>query len=209
MNDEYPVQYSVDYGDGKRNRLTSFFRLILIIPVAIIAGLIADINSYLLIPFADGSYTSITIPVLMVGVGLMILFRKKYPRWVFNFVLEANRFGARVGAYLALLVDEYPSTDEEQSVHLDIEYPDAETDLKRWMPLIKWLLAIPHYIVLIALGIVAFFVVIFAWFAILFTGRYPAWMFNYVVGVGRWTYRVAAYSWLLTTDRYPPFRLRP
>lgn len=209
MNDDYPVQYSVDYGDGKRNRLTSFFRLIMIIPIAIVAALLADTNSYLLFPLEEAGFSTITIPSLMLGVVLMILFRKKYPRWVFDFMLEASRFGARVGAYLALLVDEYPSTDEEQSVHLNIEYPDVETDLQRWMPVIKWILAIPHYIVLMVLGIVAVVVVILAWFAILFTGRYPTWMFDYVVGVARWTYRVFGYAFLLATDRYPPFRLNP
>ncbi len=205
MTDEYPVQYSVDYGDGKRNRLTSFFRLIMLIPISIVAGFLTTTGLTMVWSASSSTY----IPTLTFGILLMILFRKKYPRWVFDFLLEANRFGARVGAYLALLVDEYPSTDEHQSVHLDIPYPNAETDLKRWMPVIKWLLAIPHYIVLIVLGIVAFVVVILAWFAILFTGRYPTWMFNYVVGVGRWTYRVFAYAFLLATDRYPPFRLSP
>jgi len=205
MNDGYPVQYSVDYGDGRRNRLTSFFRLILIIPIGIVAGLLTSTGFTMVLGASSSAY----IPTLSFGVLLLILFRKKYPRWVFDFLLEANRFGARVGAYLALLVDEYPSTDEHQSVHLEIPYPNAETDLRRWMPLIKWLLAIPHYIALIALGIVAYVVVILAWFAILFTGRYPTWMFNYVVGVGRWTYRVSAYVFLLATDRYPPFRLSP
>ena len=209
MNDDYPVQYSVDYGDGRRNRLTSFFRLIMIIPIGIVGALLVATNSYFFFPIEDAGFTTVAIPTLMLGVLLMILFRKKYPRWVFNFVLEANRFGARVGAYLALLVDEYPSTDENQSVHLDIPYPNAETDLQRWMPVIKWLLAIPHYIVLMVLGIIAFVVVILAWFAILFTGRYPTWMFNYVVGVARWTYRVFAYAFMLATDRYPPFRLSP
>ncbi len=205
MNDDYPVQYSVDYGDGTRNRLTSFFRLIMIIPIGIVAALLGTTGYTLLLSDQNNMY----IPTITLGILLMILFRKKYPRWVFDFLLEVNRLGARVGAYFALLVDQYPSTDEEQSVHLDIEYPDAEADLQRWMPIIKWLLAIPHYVCLIVLGIVAFVVVVIAWFAILITGRYPTWMFNYVVGVARWGYRVLAYAFLLTTDRYPPFRLSP
>lgn len=207
MNDDYPVQYSVDYGDGTRNRLTSFFRLIMIIPIGIVVSLLA--TSGLLFQDLADPQSGLYIPTIAFGILLMILFRKKYPRWVFNFLLEATRFSARVGAYFALLVDEYPSTDEAQSVHLEIAYPDAEADLQRWMPIIKWLLAIPHYICLMVLGIIAFIVVILAWFAILFTGRYPTWMFNYVVGVGRWSYRVTAYMYLLTTDRYPPFRLSP
>ena len=145
--------------------------------------------------------------VLWAAVVLMLLFRRKYPRWWFDWNLELQRFGARVGAYLLLLRDEYPSTDEEQSVHLDIPYPDAEEQLNRFLPLIKWLLAIPHYIVLAILGLVALIVTVIAWLSILITGRYPLSMFAFVVGVSRWRYRVAAYAFLLTTDRYPPFRL--
>ena len=140
---------------------------------------------------------------------LMILFRRKYPRWVFDFQLEVLRFNARVSAYISLLTDEYPSTDEEQSVHLDIAYPDAGADLNRFMPLIKWLLAIPHYIVLLILEIIALIVTIIAWFAIIITGKYPEGMFNFVVGVARWSNRVTAYAFMLATDRYPPFRLSP
>ena len=135
---------------------------------------------------------------------LMILFRKRYPRWWFDFNLELTRFTARVGVYMALLTDEYPSTVDAQSVALDIDYPDAEHDLRRGLPLVKWFLAIPHYIVLFFLAIGAFFAVIAAWFAILFTGRYPRGLFNFVVGVGRWGMRVNAYAFLLTTDQYPP-----
>ena len=138
----------------------------------------------------------------------MILFRQRYPRWWFDFALQFHRFSARVAAYGALLTDRYPSTVEEQSVHLDIDYPDAERDLNRWLPLVKWLLVIPHLIVLFFLFIGAFFAVVIAWFAILFTGRYPRGLFDYVVGVGRWALRVTAYATLLVTDRYPPFSLR-
>jgi hypothetical protein len=138
----------------------------------------------------------------------MILFRQRYPRWWFDFALELARFSTRIGAYLALLTDQYPSTVEEQDVHLDLDYPDAERDLNRWLPLVKWLLAIPHYLVLIVLTVGALFAVVFAWFAILVTGRYPRGLFDFVVGVGRWGLRVQAYAFLLLTDRYPPFSLR-
>ena len=138
----------------------------------------------------------------------MILFRQRYPRWWFDFARELARFSARVGAYFVLLTDEYPSTVEEQSVHLEIDYPDVERDLNRWLPLVKWLLAIPHFLVLIVLSVVAFFAVVAAWFAILFTGRYPRGLFDFVVGVGRWWLRVEAYAILLVTDRYPPFSLQ-
>ena len=214
MNDDYPVQFSIDYGDGTRNRLTTLFRIIMIIPIAIVGYVLtlpltgASVygGSY----WVDGpEMDTLWIPSLGFGVFLMVLFRQKYPRWVFNFLLEAARFASRVASYGALLVDQYPSTDDHQSVHLDIEYPDAENDLNRFLPLIKWLLAIPHYIVLVVLGIIALIITIIAWFAIIITGKYPAGMFNFVVGVGRWWNRVAAYAFLLTTDRYPPFRLSP
>ena len=114
----------------------------------------------------------------------------------------------RVGAYLGLLTDRYPSTESEQSVHLDFDYPDVKHDLNRWLPLVKWFLAIPHYIILAVLAVGAVFAVLISWFAILITGRYPRPLFEYVVGVGRWALRVQAYASLLITDRYPPFSLK-
>ena len=145
----------------------------------------------------------------MLPTLLLIVFRQKYPRWWFDWNLELMRFSARVGVYLALIEDRYPSTDEHQAVHLEFPYPDARNDLNRWLPLVKWLLAIPHYVVLFFLYVAAFFVVIAAWFVILFTGRFPRGMFDFLVGVGRWTNRVIAYAHVLVTDRYPPFRLAP
>ena len=144
---------------------------------------------------------------MVAATALMLLFRQKYPRWWFDWNLGLVRFGTRVYAYLALLRDEYPSTDDEQAVHIDIPYPDAPRELNRWLPLVKWFLAIPHFVVLGLLAVGACVGVIIAWFAILFTGRYPRSLFDFVVGVFRWWLRVAAYALLLTTDRYPPFRL--
>lgn len=142
----------------------------------------------------------------------MILFRQRYPRWWFDFAVQLTRFEARVAAYALLLTDQYPSTEDEQSVHIEIDYPDAEADLNRWLPLIKWFLAIPHYLVLSLLGVVVFFAVFIAWFiawfAILFTGRYPQGLFDFVVGTIRWGLRVNAYAFLLVTDEYPPFSLK-
>ena len=194
----YPVQFSVDYPDGELDRLSSFFRIFAMIPIAIVIGFLGEgfgYNTYIL-----GSI--VFLPTL-----LMILFRQKYPRWWYDWNLQLGRFSNRVFCYLVLLRDEYPSTDEEQAVHLDFPYPDVEQDLNRWLPLVKWLLAIPHYIVLFFLGIAVFFVVIIAWFAILFTGRYPRGLFDFVVGVIRWQNRVAGYAFLLITDKYPPFQL--
>jgi hypothetical protein len=142
-------------------------------------------------------------------VLLMILFRRKYPRWWFEWNLELMRFTSRLTIYLALMDDRYPSTDERQSVMLDFPYPDAERELSRGLPIVKWLLAIPHYVVLFFLYIASIFVVVAAWFAILFTGRFPRGLFDYLAGVERWTNRVIGYAIVLVTDRYPPFRLSP
>ena len=207
-NQPYPVQFDVDYPEGGRNRLSALVRILLAIPIGIV---LMFVSGY--IDIGDAKLSAIINPftaggVLWIAVLLMILFREKYPRWGFNWNLEFLRFGARFEAFLFLLRDEYPSTDEEQSVHLDIAYPDVKEQLNRFLPIIKWLLAIPHYIVLAVLGVIALIVTILAWLTILLTGTYPRGMFNYVVGVSRWAYRVGAYAFLLTTDRYPPFSLK-
>ena len=205
--DAYPVQYSIDYPDGPRNRLSALFRVVLVIPILVVVSLVSGYP-----PSGDpaaGETSSALFAggIIWAATLLMLLFRRKYPRWWFDWNLELQRFSARVGAFLFLLRDEYPSTDEEQAVHLDIPYPNAPEDLNRFLPLIKWLLAIPHYVVLAILGVIALVITIIAWLAILITGRYPRGMFDFVVGVGRWGFRVLAYVALLTTDRYPPFRL--
>jgi hypothetical protein len=204
----YPVSFAVDYPDRPLNRVTTFFRLFAVIPIAIVLATIGGITF-------GGDYDAQTSGTIVIGgTGLlflppllMILFRKKYPRWWFDWNLELLRFMNRVGIYVALMDDRYPSTDEHQSLRLDYPYPDAERDLARGMPLVKWLLAIPHYVVLFFLHIAAVVLVIFAWFAILFTGRYPRGAFDFVEGVFRWRNRVTAYAFLLVTDRYPPFSL--
>ena len=203
---EYPVQFSVDYPDRPLDRLSTAFRIFLVIPIAIVLGAVSG-GTW------QWTYSSGTTAVaagagglLFFGPLLMILFRQKYPRWWFDWNLELQRLTNRVGVYLALMTDRYPSTDDHQSVHLDYSYPDH---LNRWLPLIKWLLAIPHYIVLFFLNIASFFVVIAAWFVILVTGHYPRGMFGFVEGVIRWNIRVTAYTLTLVTDRYPPFRLAP
>jgi Domain of unknown function (DUF4389) len=206
----YPVHFDVDYPDRDLNRLTTFFRIFTVIPIAIVLGAVDGGSSWSNNAGHQVHWVAVGAGgLLFFGPLLMILFRQKYPRWWFDWNQELLRFQNRVGAYLALLDDRYPSTDEHQSVRLDLPYPDAERDLNRWLPLVKWLLAIPHYIVLFFLVIAAFFAIIFAWFAILFTGRYPRGIFDLVVGVGRWANRVTAYAFLLVTDEYPPFRLSP
>lgn len=202
----YPANLSVDYPDRELNRLTTFFRLFVIIPIAIILILLTG-------PMQKDDqdcgweYQHLTYGFVVLPTVLLLLFRQKYPRWWFDWNLALIKFCTRVWVYFALLRDEYPSTDEGQAVHIEIPYPDARQDLNRWLPLVKWLLAIPHYIVLCFVGIAATICVIVAWFAILFTGRYPRTLFDFVVGAFRWSLRVSAYSFLLTTDRYPPFSL--
>jgi hypothetical protein len=207
QQEAYPVQFTVDYPDRPLDRLTTAFRIFVAIPILILLGTVSGGESWQW--GTDNTQAAVVGAggLLFLGPLLMILFRQKYPRWWFDWNLELQRFGNRVAAYLALMDDRYPATDEHQSVRLDYPYPDAQRDLNRWLPLVKWLLAIPHYIVLLFLDIAALVVVIVAWFAILFTGRYPRGMFEFVEGVIRWHNRVIAYAWVLTTDRYPPFQL--
>jgi hypothetical protein len=204
----YPLQFGVEYPDRDLNRLTTAFRLIVAIPILIVAAVIGGEGAY----GADQHASTVAVGgagLLFLPPLLLILFRQKYPRWWYDWNLELLRFTNRIGVYLALMDDRYPSTDEHQSVALDFAYPDAKQGLNRWLPLVKWLLAIPHYIVLFFLSIAAVFAVIFAWFAILFTGRYPRGLFDFVLGVLRWGNRVVAYAFVLVTDEYPPFRLSP
>ncbi|HSK91907.1 MAG TPA: DUF4389 domain-containing protein [Euzebyales bacterium] len=207
--ESYAARLDVDYPD-RLDRLTTFFRLIWAIPILVILGLLTATGNETVVTATGEQVTRSgggIVGGLFAATLLMLLFRQRYPRWWFDFARELTRFEARVGAYLALLTDRYPSTVDEQAVHLEIDYPDAERDLNRWLPLVKWLLAIPHYIVLVFLAFGALVAFIIAWFAILFTGRYPRALFDYVVGVGRWGLRVQAYAFLLVTDRYPPFSL--
>ena len=209
MEPSYPVTFSVDYPERQLNRLSTFFRIFAAIPILLLAALLPGGS------IAAGEYSGGTWggaisagSLIFVPLVLMLLFRKRYPRWWYAWNLELLRFGNRISAYLALMDDRYPSTEERQAVHLDFPYPDSE-QLSRGMPLVKWLLAIPHYVVLFFLTIGAFFAVVGAWFAILFTGRYPRGIFKFVEGTIRWHNRVVGYAFTLVTDEYPPFRLAP
>jgi hypothetical protein len=220
---EYPVRYSVDYPEEPRNRLSVLLRFFFAIPILVILVLLSggsrgaavdDGGARIEGPAVERDRGASGAGAAVAGGGvvlaptvLMLLFRRKYPRWWFDWNRELSRFSSRVSSYMLLLRDEYPSTDEEQAVHLEVDYPDAQ-QLSRWLPLVKWFLAIPHYLVLALLIFGAFFAVVFAWFAILITGRFPRGLFDYVVGVQRWTARVTGYAFLLVTDRYPPFSTR-
>jgi hypothetical protein len=203
----YPVQFSVDYPDRDLNRLTTAFRIFVAVPILVVVGSVSG-NSWQWGSGERAVMASSAGGLLFLGPLLLILFRQKYPRWWFDWSLELQRFGNRVSAYLALMDDRYPATDEHQSVHLDYPYPDAARDLNRWLPLVKWLLAVPHYVVLFFLDIAAVVTVVVVWFVILFTGRYPRGMFDFVEGVIRWHNRVIGYAITLVTDEYPPFRLK-
>lgn len=202
----YPVDLAIDYQDRELNRMTTFFRMITVIPVMIIvAGLVGGGS------FASDGDTAmiggVASGLIVIPTALMLIFQEKYPRWWFDFNKELTKFLLRVGVYLLLIDDRYPSTTDDQSVHVTLDYPNVDGELSRFMPIIKWLLAIPHWFVLFFLWIGVFFGTVYAWFMILFTGRYPSDVFGFVVGVQRWQLRVTAYSMLLVTDEYPPFRL--
>lgn len=206
----YPASLEIDYPQ-KLDRLTTFVRTLLSIPILIVLSVLVGSGSESYTNQAGDDMTATGLGItggLFVATALMIIFRQRYPRWWFNFALELNRFTARISAYLLLLTDRYPSTVDKQSVHLEVKYPNVKTELNRWLPLIKWLLAVPHYVILLFLFISVILATIIAWFAILFTGQYPKSLFEFVVGVSRWSLRVEAYAFLLTTDIYPPFSLK-
>ncbi len=204
-NNIYPVNLKIDYSEHS-DRLKTFFRIILVIPIVIILGLLSNSDAY------DHESTEkirffTAAGIVFIPTLLMILFRQKYPRWWFDWNLALTKFSTRVLSYFLLLRDEYPSADEEQAIHIDIPYPDVKKELVNWMPLVKWFLVIPHFIILFFLYVAVFFCTILAWIIIVFTANYPKGLFLFVVGVMRWSLRVDAYAFLLTTDEYPPFRL--
>jgi len=206
---EYPVTFDVDYPERNLDRLTTFFRIFTAIPIMILLTAITGFST----SFGDAGEQAQTVAVAGVGllflpVLLMLVFRGKYPRWWYDWNLNLQRFVNRIGIYVLLMDDRYPATDDEQAVRLSYTYPNVETELNRGLPLVKWFLAIPHYIVLAILHIGVVFAAIGAWFAILFTGTYPRGLFNYIEGVLRWHNRVVGYAFALVTDRYPPFSLR-
>jgi hypothetical protein len=183
--DDYPARLDIEYPQSL-DRISTLLRPILAVPIVILVSFIP--------------------PMLCMPVAMMLVFRRKYPRWWFDFNLEMARLRNRVNAYLNLMTDEYPSTDDEQSVRLDLDYPVA-AQLNRWLPLVKWLLVLPHFIIVNLLGVLQVIAVLIAWLAILFTGSYPRPLFTFMLNVERWILRVEAYAFLLITDRYPPFRL--
>jgi Domain of unknown function (DUF4389) len=205
---DYPVQFSVDYPDRSLDRLTSGFRLIVALPILFVLGAVAG-GAWQWSYAGNGRDVAAGAGgLLFFGPLLMIVFMRKYPRWWFDWNLELQRFASRVAVYLALMTDRYPATDDAQDVHLSYEYPEVSADLNRWLPLVKWLLAVPHYIVLALLDIALIGAVIAAWCVIVFTGRYPRVLFDFCEAVFGYHNRVIGYALTLVTDQYPPFRLR-
>lgn len=199
----YPVDLVIDYEDTERNRVTVGFRIFTVLPILVVLSLMGTGSAG-----GDG-WGFGAGGVLVLPTILMLVFRRKYPGWWFDFNLNLTRFANRVFAYLLLLRDEYPSTDEEQTVHVRLPDPHGGGGLNRWLPLVKWFLAIPHYVVLLFLYIVVIVVSVVGWLVVLLTGRYPRSLHDFVLGVMRWSLRVQGYAFVLVTDRYPPFRLTP
>ena len=198
---KYPATLTIDYPE-KANRLTVFFRVIMAIPIMIILGLLSY-QGFTNDQFPNESYW---VGILVLPTLLMIVFRRKYPKWWFDWNVQLTKFSFRVVSYLLLLRHEYPSTDEEQAVIVQIQYPNVKEDLNRWFPLIKWLFVFPHIIVLCFIMMGVLLSTILAWLIILISGKYPRKIFEFVVGALRWILRVQAFALLLITDQYPPFR---
>ena len=203
----HTVEFDVDYPDRPLDRFSTLLRPLFAIPILVVLAVLGGPAQLARAAPASLFFIGLASGLIVVPPLLTIVFREKYPRWWFDFNLALLRFDNRVMSYLLLLRDEFPSTDEEQSVHLEVSYPDVRSDLNRWMPLVKWFLAIPHYIVLLVLDIGVVVAAVAAWFAIAFTGRHPRRLFDFTVGVMRWHNRVVGYAFALVTDRYPPFRL--
>jgi hypothetical protein len=146
----------------------------------------------------------VAVGVITFVAWFAILFTGRYPRAMFEFTEGYLRWNANVFGYVYLLRDEYPPFSDRDGVYpvrFAIEYPNR---LSRWKIFLKWLFVIPHVVVLFFLWVAAAACTVIAWFAILFTGRYPRGLFGFVVGVYRWSARVNTYLYLLT-DHYPPF----
>jgi hypothetical protein len=196
----YPAQLSIKY-NNKSNRVTVFFRLFLVLPILIIFILLLG----LLVQDNDSNAVQIGGGFLFFPIMLMIVFRQKYPKWWFDWVYELTKFVNRVSAYMMLLTDKYPSTDEEQDVEVSLEYPNVKEDLNRYLPLIKWLLAIPHLLIMIIFLVLWLLLSPIVWLIVLIMGKMPEKLFNFLVGFLRYVLRVGAYSILLITDKYPSF----
>ena len=192
------IETQVDVTLTERNRVTALFRIILVVPMAIFVASFA--------PNWSNNSDSWTIGLLILPVALAIVFRQVYPSYLLTFNEALLSLQTRVDAYVLLLTDEYPSIEDNDVVSVTFPEVDAKS-LNRWLPLVKWFLAIPLYLVGIAYIIYAAFLTLFAWFSILFTGNYPEFCAEGVVGTIAYWNRVVGYALVLVTDEYPSFSL--
>jgi len=194
------IETQIDVSLTERNRLTAFFRLILVVPAFIFISSFAPTASF----SDDGS--AILAGLLALPAALAIVVRQVYPSYVLAFNEAVLSLQTRVDAYLLLLSDQYPSIEENDVVSVTFPEVDAK-QLNRWLPLVKWLLALPLYLVGIVYFIYAALLTLLGWFSILFTGNYPEVCAEGVVGTIAYWNRVAGYAFLLVTDEYPTFSL--
>ncbi|NYT27503.1 MAG: DUF4389 domain-containing protein [Candidatus Thiodubiliella endoseptemdiera] len=203
-NTNYPAQLNIKYNDSS-NRVTVFFRLLLVIPAALIIALLSGF----LVEGNNSNALQVGGGFLFLPIMLMIVVRGKYPKWWFDWVCELSKLSYRILAYSMLLTDKYPSVDEEQDIGLVLKYPDVKKELNRYLPLIKWLLAAPHFLILIVIYAAIFVLSPVIWLTVLIMGKMPETLFNFLVGFLRYNFRVSAYAILLITDKYPPFNGKP
>jgi len=214
----YPVTLAVDLDTGQRNRLTAGFRMILAIPHMFLSGFVGSMgNVSINLGRPDTGFFEISSSLFAAGVlgfaasicafisWFAILFTGSHPQGLWDFEAFVLRWQVRTSAYVALFRDEYPPFgDADYPAAVMLERPEGPRD--RLSVGLRIFYVIPHVIVLFFLGIAWFFTTVVAWFAILFTGAYPASLADFGKGVFRWETRVAAYM-LLLRDEYPPFSL--
>mmetsp|Transcript_12298 Transcript_12298/g.29571 ORF Transcript_12298/g.29571 Transcript_12298/m.29571 type:complete len:269 (-) Transcript_12298:213-1019(-) len=187
----YPARLEVDYREDDVSRIEVLLRIFKIIPVLLFSAFVGS--------------------TLYLSTLIMVMFQLKYPRWWFDFRLEYKRYSTRIGTFVALMTDKYPSTTDEQIVHLDIDYPgqDVSQSMNRWGPLYKIILSVPHFFICFALKIGYLLALVVVWIYLLVAGgKYPKFIFDYIVSYWRWSLRYDAYTFLLVTDEYPPFSMK-
>jgi len=192
------IETQIDVTLTERNRVTALFRLILVVPMAIFVASFA--------PAWSNNTDSWSVGLLVFPVALTLVFRQVYPSYLLTFNEALLSLQTRVDAYVLLLTDEYPSIEENDVVSVTFPEVDAKA-LSRWLPLIKWFIAIPLYLLGVAYIIYAAFLTLFAWFSILFTGNFPEFCAEGIVGVIAYWNRVVGYALVLVTDEYPTFSL--
>ena len=184
-----------------RNRLTAFFRLIIVLPVAIY------FSAFAIESIASDNWSYSLGGLIIVPTLLALVFRGIYPSYALPFNHALISLGTRINAFVLLLTDDYPSIEENDIVKITFPEVGNGAQLSRVKPLFKWFLAIPLYLMGIIYLIYGFFLTAFAWFSILFSGKYPVWCADAMVGILAFGNRVYGYAFILVTDEYPSFSL--